>query len=113
MTDLLQFVGNRIRDIRKSRNLSQQQLAEKADTHHSYIGDLERGNRNITLQSLEKIANALEVDVSELFAYQAELGKLGDQHQVLSEILHLLLQQSETHQQKVLRVLREVFGSEG
>lgn len=104
--NVLSNVGIRIRDIRKSKNLSQQQLADLAETHYSYIGALERGHRNITLQSLEKIASALEVDISDLFVYQA---KMNQSNPILVEIMDLLLEQSETNQQKVLKILKEAL----
>lgn len=106
--DVLSNVGNRIRDIRKSKNLSQQQLADLARTHYSYIGDLERGNRNITLQSLEKIASALEVDISDFFIYQYH-SKKSQSNPTLVEIMDLLLEINETNQKKVLNILKEVF----
>ncbi|MCP1306961.1 helix-turn-helix transcriptional regulator [Paenibacillus tyrfis] len=50
--------------------ISQEALAEKADLHYVYIGSMERGERNITLQNLEKIAKALNVELYELFEFE-------------------------------------------
>ncbi|MBU7318456.1 helix-turn-helix transcriptional regulator [Paenibacillus sp. SM 69] len=50
--------------------ISQEALAEKADLHYVYIGSMERGERNITLQNLEKIAKALNVELYELFKFE-------------------------------------------
>lgn len=58
--------GQRIRKIRKEKNLSQEELSFKADLHRTYIGMIERAEKNITLVNIEKIANALDVKVSEL-----------------------------------------------
>jgi transcriptional regulator with XRE-family HTH domain len=60
------IVGNNIRKYRKSLNISQEELAEKADLHRTYIGGIERGERNITLDSLQIIATALNVAPVEL-----------------------------------------------
>jgi transcriptional regulator with XRE-family HTH domain len=49
-----QLAGAKVREIRLAKGLSQEKLAELADTHHSYIGGLERGDRNVTLGTLEK-----------------------------------------------------------
>jgi len=66
-TDVLIKFGERVRDLRKERGLSQEQLAFKADLHRTYIGMIERAEKNITLINIEKIAIALEVPVLELF----------------------------------------------
>jgi transcriptional regulator with XRE-family HTH domain len=52
--------------LRKSKKLSQEELAHKADVHRTYIGMIERAEKNITLINIEKIAKALEVEISEL-----------------------------------------------
>lgn len=62
---LIKF-GERVREIRKEKGLSQEELAHKADLHRTYIGMIERAEKNITLVNIEKIANALEVDIKEL-----------------------------------------------
>jgi len=63
---LIKF-GKKVRLYRKEKGLSQEQLAFKADLHRTYIGMIERAEKNITLANIEKIANALEVDIKELF----------------------------------------------
>ncbi len=62
---LIKF-GERVRKIRKEKGLSQEELAYKADLHRTYIGMIERAEKNITLINIEKIANALEVDLKKL-----------------------------------------------
>jgi len=66
---ILILVGKRIRDLRNNKGLSQEELGEKAGFHFSYIGGVERAEKNISLLNLEKIANALGVSVYELFLY--------------------------------------------
>ncbi|HAM97487.1 MAG TPA: transcriptional regulator [Marinilabiliales bacterium] len=58
--------GDNVRKIRKEKNLSQEQLSFKADLHRTYIGMIERAEKNVTLMNIEKIAKALEVDIIEL-----------------------------------------------
>jgi transcriptional regulator with XRE-family HTH domain len=55
------IVGRNIKKYRKNLNMSQEELADKADLHRTYIGGIERGERNITLDSLQVIATALNV----------------------------------------------------
>lgn len=65
-TILVEF-GQRIRDLRKSKKLSQEQLAELTGFHRNYIGMIERGERNPALLNIEIFANAFEMSLSELF----------------------------------------------
>jgi transcriptional regulator with XRE-family HTH domain len=59
-------VGFKIRQIRESRGISQEKLAELADLHRAYIGQIERGEKNIGVKNLEKIAKALGVKMADL-----------------------------------------------
>ena len=61
------LVGNVIRELRKQRKFSQEQLALKAKLTTSYIGMLERGLKSPTVDTLEKISYALEINIEELF----------------------------------------------
>ncbi|MFF2889641.1 helix-turn-helix domain-containing protein [Paenibacillus sp. NPDC057967] len=70
METLKKFIGNRIRTIRKQRGLTQEELAEKADMMYQYISGVERGARNISIDSLEKILMALEVDFVKFFPFE-------------------------------------------
>jgi transcriptional regulator with XRE-family HTH domain len=63
---LIKF-GQRVRQLRKNNNLSQEELSFKANLHRTYIGMIERAEKNITLVNIEKIAKALNVDIKELF----------------------------------------------
>lgn len=59
--------GNNVRKFRLKRNLSQEKLAELSDLHRTYIEGIERGERNLSLKNIYKIAEALNIKVSELF----------------------------------------------
>ena len=59
--------GVKVRELRKLKNLSQEELSYKADLHRTYIGMIERAEKNITLMNIEKIANALDIQISDLF----------------------------------------------
>ncbi len=63
---LLNF-GNKVKEERLKRDLSQEELAERAGVHRTYIGMIERAEKNITLSNIEKIALALEIKISQLF----------------------------------------------
>jgi transcriptional regulator with XRE-family HTH domain len=63
---LIKF-GKRIRQLRDERGVSQEKLGELAKVHRTYVGMIERGEKNITLTNIEKFAKALKVDIPTLF----------------------------------------------
>jgi transcriptional regulator with XRE-family HTH domain len=63
MGSIVDRVGLKIRIIREEQGLSQQELGELASLHRAYIGQIERGEKNVGLKNLEKIAKALNVSV--------------------------------------------------
>lgn len=65
--DIKLKVGQRIKELRKGLNLSQEALAYKAEVDRTYMTDVENGRRNISLEILEKIIAALEVSFTEFF----------------------------------------------
>jgi len=58
--------GRRVRELRLKRGLSQEALSFEADLDRSYIGQVERGERNISIENMAKLARALKVTLSEL-----------------------------------------------
>ena len=65
--NIKQKLWNRIRDIRKEKNISQEQLWFKSKLHRTYISDIERWIKNVSVENIEKIALALEIEVKDLF----------------------------------------------
>jgi len=65
--DIKLFLGKRIRDLRKQRGLSQEELGWKSDLHYTYIGAVERGEKNCSISTLEKIAKGLEISIKDFF----------------------------------------------
>lgn len=64
---ILKQFGERVREMRKEKGISQEELADKAGLHRTYIGMIERAEKNITLINIEKIAKALEITIDKLF----------------------------------------------
>lgn len=62
--------GNKVRELRKEKGLSQEELSFKADLHRTYIGMIERAEKNITLINIEKIAKALDIGVNNLMDFK-------------------------------------------
>ena len=63
---LLEKFGQKVREERLKQNLSQEELAAKAGVHRTYIGMIERAEKNITLLNIEKISKALGINISKL-----------------------------------------------
>jgi transcriptional regulator with XRE-family HTH domain len=63
---ILARFGKRVREVRIKRNLSQEELGVRAGVHRTYVGMIERGEKNITLLNIHKVANALKVRPSDL-----------------------------------------------
>jgi transcriptional regulator with XRE-family HTH domain len=62
--------GSKVRELRQSKDLSQEELAFKAGVHRTYLGGIERGERNPALKNIVSIARALDVPISELFSFR-------------------------------------------
>ena len=65
--DLKTLLGHAIKAHRSSLGISQEELAHRSGLHRTYISDLERGARNPSIESIEKLARALHVSVAKLF----------------------------------------------
>lgn len=66
MVDIKKKFGNKVRELRKQKGISQEELGFKSGLHRTYISDIERGSRNVSLINLEKIAKALSVKINSL-----------------------------------------------
>lgn len=66
--ELQRVVGRNLRDYRAARSLSQEAFAEVIGVHRTYMGGLERGERNLTLRSLERIADRLDLPALDLLS---------------------------------------------
>ena len=66
MPDIQKKSGDKLREIRKQKSLSQEKLAFKCGLHRTYISDIERGSRNVSLKNIEKIAKALGISPKSL-----------------------------------------------
>lgn len=66
--DLQRRLGENLRSLRRARGLSQEALADALGIHRTYVGGLERGERNVTLRTVERLAELLGVDAARLLA---------------------------------------------
>ena len=68
-TNLEKRFGAKLAYVRKSKKLSQMKLAEIVDMNFNYIGQIERGEANVTIKTIKILANALDIEVKELFEF--------------------------------------------
>ncbi|MFB5676941.1 helix-turn-helix domain-containing protein [Paenibacillus terreus] len=87
--------------------MTQDQLAEVLDSQGSYIGRVERGEQNLQLQTLEKIAEALHTEVTVTFGSKQTAAEIEEKW--IEEIAQLLRGRSVQEQERAYRVLRELF----
>ena len=106
MSDIAKAVGQRIRNYRTQKGLSQEKLAELSGCHPTYIGQLERGEKNATLESIERITAALGITLSKLFE------KLGGQEDDTKDIplacYEFLSAKSQEEQEQLYKILLEM-----
>ncbi|MBY0115880.1 helix-turn-helix transcriptional regulator [Paenibacillus sp. FSL L8-0435] len=98
-------VGNRIRELRKAKGWTQEQLAEAAGLHYSYIGGVERGDRNISLETLEKIINGLQVTAEEIFKFKED----SEYKRALDEHITLISSKSTDEILSLTKISKEVL----
>lgn len=109
---ILSMVGKRIRQIRKLKGYTQEELGEKCGFHFSYIGGVERAEKNISLINVQKLANALEVPVQEFFSYERSSSRNNSEREnVMTEVNELLIEMKTSDLKKVRLFLTEIMSN--
>ena len=98
-------LGKRIKEERHKLNLTQEQLAEYANISTSYMGQIERGERNVTLDTLIRITNRLNVSID----YLLKESIIIDSDNSLNQIKQLFEGKSQSHKQMAVDVIRVMF----
>lgn len=109
--DLTKRVGMNIRAIRKSQNLTIDELAEKCDFQSPYLSDVERGERNITLQTLNKILDALNIGPGKVLIPESisKVDATGIREELMQLILDMLEDKNVDDLRMLLNVSNEIF----
>ena len=106
MGDILKIFGKRLRSLRRAKDMTQEQVAERAGLSLQSVGEIERGRGNPTLVNVERLAAALDVELMELF-------DLGDvkmtREQAVQELLSLLDGATEEQVRALLTMVRVLF----
>lgn len=102
---ITEIFGRQVKHFRKERRLSQEELAERCGLHSTYIGQIERGEKNVSLESIQKLSRGLGVPISKLFeCFTADL----DDTSPAAQIHGLVLGMTAGTQQHVLNIVTEI-----
>lgn len=104
MGKIVELVGSRIREYRKGKGLSQEELAHRAELHTAHLGRIERGEKNPTLESIEKIVNALGITFEELFSFE-DIPSTSEKP-IIEKIVSYLMPMSDEEQNDTLKLVR-------
>ncbi|MBE6969049.1 MAG: helix-turn-helix transcriptional regulator [Ruminococcaceae bacterium] len=105
MSDIAKTVGKRLRSYRTGQSLSQEKLAERAGLHPTYIGQVERGEKNLTIESLEKITSALDVSMASVFE---KIEERGESDNYCLQAYELLSRKNNVDRERLFRILSEI-----
>jgi len=105
MKDIARVLGQRIRNYRTAKGLSQEKLAELSGCHPTYIGQIERGEKNATIESIEKISAALNVSLSTLFE---NLGAQNAERNIPLECYEFISAKTKSEQEHICKILLEI-----
>ena len=105
MENIKFIIGQRIRNYRIQKNLSQEQLSELASCHPTYIGQLERGEKNATLESIQKVAQALDIPLSQLFE---KIEEKQNEESIPLQIYDFFSSKNKKEQKYLYQILKEI-----
>lgn len=108
MENLVKLVGKNIRGIRKMKDLTQEDLAERSGHQTTFVAGVERGERNITLQTLEKIIYGLDEDSRSFFNFNIDQTNLS-KNEKISLLVNLLSDKTEDEIELIYKISRNIF----
>ena len=106
MKGFAEIIGDRIRYFRNSKDMTQDELADLAELHYTYIGQIERGEKNVTAVNLDRILDALDISYSEFYE---PLDVRRNPDSVPLSCYDLIREQPKSQQKRILRILEEIL----
>ncbi|GGG06966.1 helix-turn-helix domain-containing protein [Paenibacillus aceti] len=107
MSEFVKLVGENIRLVRKAQGITQEKLSEMSGLSEKYLSDTERGVRNISLESLEKIMQALKIKPYELFLFAGAEEAITDKQKLIEMFQPLLADRNVNEIQFLLRIAQD------
>lgn len=111
MTNIKQVIGAELRRQRKIRKMSQEELAKVSDVHSSYIGQVERGEKNLTIESLERILQSLNLSFS-LFFQEIEQTRNNDNNNIQNQIYSLIKNVGKEEKEVIYKLMLIISANE-
>lgn len=110
MSELIKVICANIREVRKINGLTQEELAEKCGLHTTYLAGVERGERNITMQTLEKIAQGLEISPIELLKFEGlDIDEqFFNKQEKLKVLLNIMNDFNEHELSRIINIIQEI-----
>ncbi len=108
MSEISKIVGNRIRQLRKSHKWSQEELAFRAGINPAYVGILERAEKAVTIESLEKVVKALGLTFEEFFRFE-ETTTTNDESIIISYIVNKISNASNQEKEIIKNLIDTLF----
>lgn len=106
MDDITFKIGNRIKQLRTAKDISQEELSLVSGLNRAFIGQLERGEKNATVRTIDKICNALEVSLHEFFSFEVdEIDLTTDAFIKLSSIFKEL---NDEQKEQVVTIVKQI-----
>ncbi len=99
------LLGRRLRNLRKTRGLTLERLAEKASVDEKYLGNIERGKENPSIATLEKLAGALSVKINQILCFEHELR---GERSLRRRIMQVLEKCDERELQLILKLINSI-----
>lgn len=100
-------IGDRVKELRTQNKLSQEQLALRAEITTAYLGQIERGEKNPTVVTVEKICNALGISLSDFFSNQSFA--ITEEDAVLKQIVYELKDRSSAEKQEIWQIIKHAL----
>jgi len=108
MDDLLRLLGERIKDERKKGGLTQEKLAELSGISNNFISYIESGNKNASLKTIKKIADVLQISLSDLFS-KMTITKKAKLNMTTNKFLYLIQDESPTTKEFLFDVCKSII----
>lgn len=102
-------IGKRIKNFRMIRGLTQEQLAESSNRHFTYIGRIERGEKNISVQALNDILNALGVSFKEFFMPFEVFDTSDSLQEIYEDIVIPMMEKDRGKQDRLLQIFKLIL----
>jgi len=107
-SEIARLLGERIKEIRTARGLTQEELGHLANLHPSHMGQIERAERIVSVETVEKLVHALDISYEEIFEF-AEVNRKHKESSIMLEIFDELSKQSVADQKFALSILKSMF----